>query len=43
MEQKADVFEQVEGPWGCRSLVHLLLVFWLMRVYAFENAKSPEN
>lgn len=43
MEQKADVFEQVEGPWGCRALVHLLLVLWLMRIYAFENAKSPEN
>lgn len=43
MEQKADVLEQVEGPWGCRAFVHLLLVLWLMRIYAFENAKSPEK
>ena len=43
MQQKADVFEQVEGPRGRRALVHLLLVFGLMRVDAFKDAQSPEN
>lgn len=43
MQQKADVFEQVEGPRGCGALVHLLLVLGLMRVDAFKDAQSPEN
>lgn len=43
MQQKADVFEQVEGPRSCGALVHLLLVFGLMRVDAFKDAQSPEN
>lgn len=43
MQKKADVFEQVEGPRGCRSLVHLLLVLGLMRVDAFKDAQSPGN
>lgn len=43
MQQKADVFEQVEGPRGRRALVHLLLVLGLMRVDAFKDAQSPEN
>lgn len=36
MQQEAYVFEQVEGPWSRRTLVHLLLVFGLMRIYAFD-------
>lgn len=43
MQQKADVFEQVEGPRGGRALVNLLLVFGLMRVDSFKDAQSPEN
>lgn len=36
MQQEAYVFEQVEGPWSRRTLVHLLLVFGLMRIDAFN-------
>lgn len=36
MQQEAYIFEQVEGPWSCRTLVHLLLVFGLMRIDAFN-------
>lgn len=43
MQQKADVFEQVEGPRSSRALVHLLLVLGLMRVDAFQDTQSPEN
>lgn len=43
MQQKADVFEQVEGPCSCRALVDLLLVFGLMRVDAFKDAQPPEK
>lgn len=43
MQQKADVFEQVEGPRGGRALVNLLLVFGLMRVDSFKDAQSSEN
>ena len=43
MQQKADVFEQVEGPRGGGALVHFLLVLGLMRVDAFKDAESPEK
>lgn len=43
MQEKADVFEQVEGPRGCGAFIHLLLVFGLMRVDAFEDAQAPEK
>lgn len=43
MQQKTDVFEQVEGPRSGRALVHLLLVLGLMRVDAFKDTQSPEN
>lgn len=43
MQQKADVFEKVEGPCGSRALVHLLLVLGFMRVDAFKDTQSPEN
>lgn len=43
MQQKANVFDQVEGPWGRGALVHFLLVFGLVWVDAFENTQTPEN
>ncbi len=43
MQQKADVFEEVESPCSCGALVHLLLVLGLMRVDTFKDAQSPEN
>lgn len=43
MQEKADVLEQVEGPWGCGTFVHLLLVLGLMRVDAFEDTQASEK
>lgn len=38
MQQEAYVFQQIESPWSRRTLVHLLLVFRLMRIDAFNYA-----
>lgn len=43
MQQKADVFDQIEGPWSCRAFVHLLLVFGLMGVDTFKDAQPSGN
>lgn len=43
MQEEADVFDQIEGPWSCGTFVDLLLVLGLMRVDTLENTEAPEK